>query len=78
MAEKSFVNDDTETLGVALPEAAADDDELAVELAVVLELEDELPQPAITTAAANAGTRAHFPTDISMSPLNTRAPDGTP
>jgi len=74
MAEKSFVNADAEILGVAPPEAAADDEELAV----VLELEDELPQPAITTAAANAGTRAHFPTDISMSPLNTRAPDSAP
>jgi hypothetical protein len=74
MAEKSLVNDAAETVGVAPPEAAADDEELAV----VLELEDELPQPAITAAAANAGTMAHFPTDISMPPLNTRAPDGAP
>jgi hypothetical protein len=74
MAEKSLVNDAAEILGVAPPEAAAEDEELVV----VLELDDELPQPAITTAAANAGTRPHFPTDINISPLNARAPDSAP
>jgi len=64
MAEKSLVNDAAEILGVAPPEAAADDEELVV----VLELDDELPQPAITAAAANAGTRPLFHTVIRISP----------
>jgi len=74
MAEKSLVNDAAEILGVAPLEAAAEDEELVV----VLELDDELPQPAITAAAANAGTRPLFQNGINNSPLNARAPDSAP
>jgi hypothetical protein len=53
MAEKSLVNDDTETLGAAAAELlAADVDELPLELA--LELEFELPQAATPTLAVAA------------------------
>jgi hypothetical protein len=53
MAAKSFVNDDAETFGVAPDEVL----ELP-EAELVLELDDELPQPTTTTATTSMGKTA--------------------
>jgi hypothetical protein len=55
MAEKSLVNADAETLGVAPPDEAVLEELVA---ALVLELDDELPQPATTAATASMGRTA--------------------
>jgi hypothetical protein len=53
MAEKSFVNDEALTFGVPPDEAVElPEDEL------VLELDDELPQPATTAAITSMGKTA--------------------
>jgi hypothetical protein len=53
MAEKSFVNDDALTFGVAPDEVLElPEDEL------VLELDDELPQPTTTAATTSMGKTA--------------------
>jgi hypothetical protein len=68
MAEKSFVNDDADTDGVAPPLLLLALAEVDFEL-----LDDEEPQPAITAAATKAGTKARFQTAIEVSPLGLRA-----
>jgi hypothetical protein len=52
-----LVNDDAEILGADAADEEVLDDEPAPELALELELDDELPQPA--TTAANARPTAH-------------------
>ena len=74
IAVKSLVNELVEMLGVAPPEAAADDVpalELLAELE--LELEPELPQPATSAAATSVGAMARFQTVIKDSPLDAKA-----
>jgi hypothetical protein len=70
MAEKSLVNDDAEMLG-----AGAAADELVELLEDVLELDDELPQPAINPATTSAGTIARFQPAMKLL-LSTKAPHG--
>jgi hypothetical protein len=54
MAEKSFVNDDAVTFGVPPDEVL----ELPEDAELVLELDDELPQPTTTTAITSMGKTA--------------------
>ena len=67
------MNEDAEMLGAAPPEAADDEVpalELELELEFVeLELDDELPQPAMSAAATRLGTIARFQAVIKDSPL---------
>jgi len=76
IATKLFVNDSGDTAGAAAPLLVLDADaDVDFEL-----LEDDEPQPAITAAATNAGTRARFQTAIEVSPRYegaTTAPSGS-
>jgi hypothetical protein len=78
MAEKSLVNDAAEMLGAAPPDAADDVPALELELAAAeldfeVELDPELPQPAMTAAATSVGTIARFQAVIKDSPLDAKA-----
>jgi hypothetical protein len=79
MAEKSLVNDEADmaaagALAVPAADDVADAVVLALELALELELDDdELPQPAISTAASSVGANAHFPNLIELLLIDARA-----